>query len=337
VADTLAAQPATARERPTCFGVYHAVERIAAGGMGEVFRAEDMRDRSSVAIKTVVSSRNADAAALRREIVTLSRLDHPGIVRLRGYGVQSGGPWLALELLEGGTLVTRMSSYWPARTTDGERAPSDERPTAPVRRRRGGRSWIRSTAPYAVAGGGHLGAVLSIARQLCLALDHVHSRGLVHRDVKPANVIVDGDGRATLIDFGLACSPSDASAGELCVGTMEYAAPEQIYGGRVDHRADIYSLGCLLYELITGQIPFSGDSSGEIAERQMKHQAIPPSHLVADVPSALEDLIMSMLAKAPAQRPGSAAEIALHLARIQRRHPDAGASLDAAPLALAAG
>ena len=82
---------------------------------------------------------------------------------------------------------------------------------------------------------------------------------------------------------------------------MEYAAPEQIYGGRVDHRADIYSLGCLLYELITGQIPFSGDSSGEIAERQMKHQAIPPSHLVADVPSALEDLIMIAADSLPSQ------------------------------------
>ena len=107
--------------------------------------------------------------------------------------------------------------------------------------------------------------------------------------------------------------------GAICVGTMEYAAPEQICGGPLDHRADIYSLGCLLYELVTGQVPFRGHSMSELAERQIRREPIAPSSLMADVPGDLDDLILSMLAKLPAHRPSGAAEIGWRLARIERR------------------
>ena len=322
MSDVPALQPAAAPEGPTCFGVYRAVERIAEGGMGIIFRAQDMRGGPPVAIKTVRTSREADAIAIQREIVTLSRVRHPGIVRLRGYGVQRSGPWMALEFLDGRTLDHEMSRYWPDTTTGaGEgRLPSDERPTAPVRAPQIRSAGMRPLFP--VAGGGHLPEVFSIVQKLCLALEHLHGSGIVHRDVKPANVFLGRDGRTTLIDFGLACAASPTApmeGGAICVGTLEYAAPEQICGGPLDQRADIYSLGCLLYELVTGQVPFRGRSMSEIAERQIKREAIAPSQLMTDVPADLDELILSMLAKAPAQRPSGAAEIGWRLARIERR------------------
>ncbi len=305
------------------FGPYQVVERIAEGGMGIIFRGLDDRGGPPVAIKTVRSRRAADAAAIRREIVTLSMLRHPGIVRLHAHGLCAGAPWMAMELLEGRTLGEEMSWYWPETSTgDGERRlASDELPTAPARGL-GDRARDLARPLHPVAGGGHLTEAFSIVAQLCLALDHLHRRGLVHRDVKPANVFLRTDGRTTLFDFGLACSAVGTSMtkhSDLCVGTMEYAAPEQICGALVDRRADIYSLGCLLYELVTGRPPFRGDSTSEIAERQMKREPVAPSHLIADVPSQLEDLVMSMLAKAPARRPDSAADIGGRLANIARR------------------
>jgi len=314
---------------PICFGVYRAIERIGAGGMGIIFRAQDMRDGRAVAIKTVRSAREADALAIRREIVTLSALNHPGIVRMHGYGVQPGGPWIALELLRGRTLADELSWFWPETRGYGERPErTDERPTAPARKLRD-RLGGGARRLFPVAGGGHLAQAFSIVQHLCLALDHVHRRDLVHRDVKPANVFLRRDGRTTLLDFGLACAANETRGCALGVGTMEYAAPEQICGAVVDRRADIYSLGCLLYEMVTGRPPFRGDSSGEIAERQLKRDAAVPSQVIADVPSRLDDLIMSMLEKLPSRRPDDVADVARRLGAIARRAQPAA---DIAPI-----
>ena len=320
MSDDLPIQSAGVLPTPMLFGVYRAVERIAEGGMGMIFRAEDARGGPPVAIKTVRSAREEDAAAIGREIVTLSRLPrHPGIVRLHGYGVQRGGPWIALELLDGRTLAEELSGYWPETKGYAERRPrTDERPTVPARGR-GDRPVGQARSLFPVAGGGHLVEAFAIVRQLCGALDHLHRQDLVHRDVKPSNVFLRADGRTTLFDFGLACPANTLKGADLCVGTMEYAAPEQICGAAVDRRADIYSLGCLLYELVTGRTPFRGDSSSEIAERQVKRDPVAPSELIADVPSRLDDLILSMLAKLPMRRPDDAAEIGRRLGDIARR------------------
>jgi serine/threonine protein kinase len=318
------------REIPAGFGVYRTIERIAEGGMGVIVRAEDTRTGEQVAIKTALSTRPADAAAIEREIVALSGLHHPGIIRVRGYGVQLAGPWIALELLEGRTLADELVWYWPDTHAYGERhSRSDERPTTPGRPL-GDRRPVRARPPFPVAGGGHLAKILAIVQQLCRALAHLHRRGLVHRDVKPANVFLGRDGRTTLFDFGLVCSVNEAPDRTICVGTMEYAAPEQICGAPLDHRADIYSLGCLLYELVTGRPPFRGDSSSEIAERQIKREPLAPSHLIADVPGRLDDLILSMLAKAPSQRPVDAVEVSRRIAEIarRRRYTPAGLTID---------
>jgi serine/threonine protein kinase len=334
VADALVFTPAAAGDEPVRFGVYRVLERIAQGGMGLIYRCEAVGGGPPVAIKTVRSPREVDAAAIRREIVTLAHLDHPGIVRLQAHGTRAGAPWLAMELLEGRTLREEMSWYWPETSGgDSERLQrTDERPTTPARGLQD-RPRDPERPPFPVAGGGHLAETFSIVGQLCLALDHLHGRGLVHRDVKPANVFLRTDGRATLFDFGLACSAIAGASNDLCVGTMEYSAPEQVCGAAVDRRADIYSLGCLLYELVTGQLPVRGGSSSEIAERQVRFEPVAPSLLIADVPSQLEDLVMSMLAKAPAHRPDSAAEIGQRLTNIARRaQQTAGIALDDPPL-----
>ena len=318
MADALAAEPAP--EGPIRFGTYRVVERIAEGGMGLILRGEDVRGGRQVAIKTVGSTRAVDAAAICREIATLSRLRHPGIVRLLGHGVSNDVPWLAMELLEGRTLAEEMAWYWP----DGEPgSASDEMPTTPFRdaadRPRGAQR-----PAHLIAGGGHLLDGVAFVARLCLALDYLHTNGFVHRDVKPSNVFLGRDGRTTLFDFGLACRAAAANGNELCVGTMEYAAPEQISASPVDHRADVYSLGCLLYELVAGRPPFTGDTSAEIAERQLKRDPVAPSQFIADVPSQLEGLIMTMLAKSPARRPDSAADISESLGNIARRIRERG-------------
>ena len=329
MSDAFALATPDAVEEPICFGTYRVLGRIAEGGMGLVLRGQDMRSGRQVAIKTVRSPRVSDAAAIRREIVALSNLCHPGIVRLYAHGVSTGMPWMAMELLAGCTLGEEMSWYWPEPArSDEPRARTDEVPTAPACGLRD-RAVDQGQRLFPAAGGGHLAEVFSTVAQICLALDHLHRHGMVHRDVKPANVFLRDDGRTTLFDFGLACSASSPRGSELCVGTMEYAAPEQICGFPVDRRADIYSLGCLLYELVTGRPPFRGDSSSEIAERQMKREPVAPSHLIADVPGQLEDLVMSMLAKTPAHRPDSAIEVGQRLASIARRTQQvSGAPID---------
>jgi len=313
VADALAAQPA--QEGPIRFGTYRVVERIAEGGMGLILLGQDERGGAQVAIKTVSSTRAADAAAICREIAALSRLRHPGIVRLVAHGVANDVPWMAMELLEGRTLAEEMAWYWP----DGEPgSPSDEMPTTPFRDA-ADQPRAAERPAHLIAGGGHLLDGVAFVARLCLALDYLHRNGFVHRDVKPSNVFLGRDGRTTLLDFGLACRAAAANGNELCVGTMEYAAPEQISASPVDRRADIYSLGCLLYELVAGRPPFMADTSAEIAERQLKRDPVAPSQFIADVPSQLEGLIMAMLAKSPARRPDNAAAVGELLVNIVRR------------------
>jgi eukaryotic-like serine/threonine-protein kinase len=337
--------PAEAPGGPVRFGDYRVLSRIAEGGMGILLRGQDCVDGRIVALKTVRSARPADAAGIRREVAALRRVDHPGIVRLFDDGVWSGMPWLAMELLEGRTLCHEIFSLWPEGSgslLEGGGAPrqrSEELPTTPTcnrasRMRELGSAW---PAPSSVAAG-RLDDVFSIFAQLCLALDHLHGHGLVHRDLKPTNVMIGDDGHATLFDFGLACPApepgAERSGGDLCVGTMEYAAPEQILGEQVDSRADIYSLGCMLYEMCTGQRPFDGDTSHDVAENQLRRDPRSPSDLVADMPCALEELILQMLSKRREDRPATAAEVGQRLARVARRvHSSAFGRIDLAFLA----
>jgi serine/threonine protein kinase len=285
-----------------------------------------------VAMKTPRNGGRAEIAGLLHEARALKQMSHPGIVRLHGDGTWDGMPWLALELLEGRTLLDELEALWelsPAGQVGSEtrRRRSEELPTVPGRLLAPGMVYspaLRTGRPPAAAG--RLSEVAFIVVQLAMILDHVHARGLVHRDVKPANVFLGaGAGairRVTLLDFGLACRasvPRPAHAGEsLCVGTMQYAAPEQILGEPVDARTDVYSLGCVLYELVTGRRPFEGDSSHDVAQKHLHREPVRPSDLVTNLPWQLEDLVMEMLAKKPADRPATAGAAGARLARAVR-------------------
>ena len=298
--------------------------------MGIVHRALEMATGRMAAIKTPRRAAPAASAILRSEAETLKRLDHPGIVRLLADGVTDGIPWMAMELLEGRTLSDEIEAIWApvgdrrARTSSGWF--TDETPTAPARAAM--RRPLPSRRPGDAARGAaanRLGEIAAIVVQVATILEHLHGRGLVHRDVKPANVFLRGGAgheRVSLLDFGLACGTNTIPFGEsssLCVGTMHYAAPEQIIGDPVDGRADIYALGCVLYELVTVECPFDGASNDELAQKHLHAEPRRPSLLVSGLPWPIEELVMEMLAKDPAKRPASAADAGARLARAVAR------------------
>jgi serine/threonine protein kinase len=313
-------------EAPDSLGFYDVLGLIAEGGMGKILRGRDRLSGLPVALKTVRSQRRADAASIRREILALSRMSHPGIIRFVAEGGWRGMPWMALELLEGRTVCDEIDLLWrkgPEGLFQAQhgRCRSEDVPTMPAHFRAVRRSPVpaaRNTLPLAAAG--RLHDVVGIAANLCVALDYVHGLGLVHRDVKPSNVFLGDDGRVTLLDFGLVCpargAPGSCESADSCVGTMEYAAPEQIRGEPVDARADLYSLGCMLYELVTGRRPVDATEPSALGERPGAKDPLAPSALVAGVPRPLEELVFAMLAKRPEDRPASAAIVGAALATI---------------------
>jgi tetratricopeptide (TPR) repeat protein len=233
-----------------------------------------------VALKVLETLAPRDLEGFRREIYTLSRLRHPGLVRIVDHGIEAGIPWYAMELVAGMTLEER----WHGRTP-GEDA-SERR------------------------------AALRILCRLCLTLAFLHGEGVVHRDLKPGNVLIRADGEPVLIDFGLAAPFGTGRevleiGGELA-GTLAYMAPEQIRGEFVDARADLYSLGCLLYEALTGAPPFEG-SAAEVMHGHLADPPVPPTERAADVPAALSALVLRLLAKTPRERIGYALDVATGL------------------------
>ena len=163
-----------------------------------------------------------------------------------------------------------------------------------------------------------LDEIVSLARQICAALDHAHSHNIVHRDLKPENVLITSDGAAKLTDFGLARSVSSRVTSEGTItGTVFYLAPELALGQPYDGRVDLYALGVMLYELTTGQLPFSGDEPMAIITQHVYVRVIPPRAHRADLPPALDTLIVRLLSKQPDERPASAAEVRQALERLQ--------------------
>jgi serine/threonine protein kinase len=293
--------------------------------MGRLYRALDTVNCRMVALKTPRANTLAESASLLREAATLKRLHHPGIVRLYADGTWDGVPWMAMELLEGRTLLAEMQAIWDGverpcagagrkwRSREISTTPGRVRPATPA----SPATPSAPSAPRPVAAAGRLRAAASIIVELSTILDHLHGRGLVHRDIKPANVFLRNGARVTLLDFGLVCRASYArpiGGDHLCVGTMEYAAPEQIVGDAVDARSDVYSMGCILYELVTGLRPFDGDSGHEVAQQHL-HRAPPaPSTFVSDLSGPIEHLLLEMLAKNPDHRPDSAGAAGRRLA-----------------------
>lgn len=280
--------------------------------MGLVWRARHAETGILAAVKTLGAPDERRAAAVRREIAALAAIDHPGIVRVLDHGVSDGMPWLAMELVAGPTMRVALPVDVTGGSTLGASADTmvldDLEADAPAPR-----------AQRVAVTSGALLPRLTLARRLCSPLAFLHGEGLIHRDVKPDNVIVREDGTPVLVDFGLAVAQGEGRevlAGEAVrAGTIAYMAPEQVAGEPVDARADLYALGCVLFELVTGRPPYDGDAMA-IAHAHLRGSPTRPSELVDGVPEALDALILKLLARDPRDRPGTAEAVAVVLARL---------------------
>lgn len=309
---------------PTQFGPYVVTGTLGQGGMGVVYRARDPKADGFVAIK---APRYVDAAVVARtraEMHALSRIHHPAIVRYLAGGSREGLPWYAMELLEGRTLRGLIAELWASPGVDVSTL-------APASGSGGGATWVDSMEGDAMAplpavgpldhGGrppaanGRLTEVLTLFRRLCPPLSLLHAQGIVHRDLKPENVFLRPSGAPVLMDLGLislsrgGLGREKLEVGGLMAGTLSYMAPEQSYGLLVDARADLYALGAMLYEAVTGRLPITGGALQEMLTRIRTVTPPPASHLVEGVPAALDELLMALLAKDVRRRIGHADDV----------------------------
>jgi serine/threonine protein kinase len=255
---------------------YRIVALAGRGGMGEVYRAEDLRLSQIVAIKFLPEAVSKDASALARfhaEVRIARQVSHPNVCRMFDIGDAEGITFLTMEYVDGedlASLVRRIGRLSPAKATE-------------------------------------------IARQVCAGLAAAHERGVIHRDLKPANVMLDSAGRIRITDFGLAGIAATIQVAEVRAGTPAYMAPEQLAGKEVTVRSDLYSLGLVLYEILTGKRAFEASTLPELMRLREESAPSKPSSVVRDLDPLLERVIMRCLEKDPALRPTSALQVAAAL------------------------
>ncbi|MEV0234785.1 Stk1 family PASTA domain-containing Ser/Thr kinase [Nonomuraea sp. NPDC050786] len=265
---------------------------VGRGGMAEVYRARDIRLDRIVAIKTLRSDLARDhtfQARFRREAQSAASLNHPAVVAVydTGEDVTDGAPvpYIVMEYVDGRTLRDLLRQ--------------DKR-LLPER-------------------------AVELVDGILRALDYSHRGGIVHRDIKPANVMITRAGDVKVMDFGIARAMADSAATMTqtaqVIGTAQYLSPEQARGERVDARSDIYSTGCVLYELLTGQPPFTGDSPVAIAYQHVREEPIPPSQIDRDIPQWADAIVLKAMAKDPAHRYQSAGEMRADIQRAMSGMP----------------
>ncbi|HKY38957.1 MAG TPA: protein kinase, partial [Polyangiaceae bacterium] len=309
------------------FGPYRLEARLGGGGMGVVYRGRHEASGRAVALKTIRTRSTELVAALRREVQVLAGLSHPGIVRVLDQGLTDGTPWYAMELVEGHALSSLL--HEPTRTQT-EVALGRLRSTTPLldanQQATGVSSPTSASAPEADRYRPPLKELLRVMRKVCIALRFLHSHGLVHRDLKPANILIQNSGNPVLVDFGLVGQFRDNSGREVLettvsAGTLAYMAPEQALGSLVDARADLFSLGCILYECIVGEHPFRREATYDASVRPPPA----PSTRVEGVSAELDALVLGLLARDVRDRVGYAEDVAAALDRVMQVTPLASA------------
>lgn len=257
-------------------GRYEVKSILGMGGMGVVYRAYDTELGEPVAIKTLKSDAMAgDSTLLQRfkdEIRLARKITHRNVVRTHDLGEVEGLYYITMEFVEGTSLKHLISS--------------------------------RGVLPVPVT--------VTLGKQLCRALEVAHEQGVIHRDIKPQNLIVEPSGTLKVMDFGiarLATRTDGVTQAGMAIGTPEYMAPEQLLGDSVDYRADLYAAGCVLFECLTGRPPFTADSPITLVAKQLEETPPAPGSINAEVPDQLSQLVLRTLSKNPGERPQSAAEL----------------------------
>jgi serine/threonine protein kinase len=271
-------------------GPYEILALLGAGGMGEVYRARDTRLGRDVAIKVLPAGFATDPERLGRfeqEARAVAALDHPNILAIHDAGSHEGSPYIVTELLEGESLQARLQTG-----------------ALPPRK------------------------AIEVAVQLCSGLAAAHEKGIIHRDLKPANVFIRKDGHVKIVDFGLAKlvenrlrpeevaqapTLTEATGVGVALGTVGYMAPEQVRGLPVDHRADVFALGCVLYEMLSGQRAFKGPTPADTLSAILSKDPPSLSGPGSDIPPALQGIVSQCLEKRPEDRFSSAHDLALAL------------------------
>src|SRR5919109_4314259 len=287
-------------------GRYRILRKLGAGGMANVYLAEDEDLGRRVAIK-ILNDRYANdelfVERFRREAKSAAGLSHPNIVSIYDRGEAEGTYYIAMEVIEGRSLKELILT--------------------------------RGALPVDTA--------IGYAKQLLEALRFAHRHGIIHRDIKPHNVLVSADQhvkanepRLKVTDFGIARHGASqmTEAGSI-MGTAQYLSPEQARGAPVTASSDLYSLGIVLYEMLTGKVPYGGESAIEIAMKHLNDAPKPPSALRPDIPPALDDVVLRSLAKVPEDRYQTAEELADDLQRVEAGLPVARATSEAATALLA--
>ncbi|HPU45956.1 MAG TPA: protein kinase, partial [Thermoclostridium sp.] len=267
---------------------YSILSEIGSGGMARVYKAQDRYLQRHVAVKILKDEFKHDADFLKRfekEAQAAASLTHPNIVQIYDVGTDNGNYYIVMELVEGITLKEYIKKV-------------------------GALDWKEA---------------VSITIQICSALSKAHSRGIVHRDIKPQNILITSDGIPKVTDFGIARAASaDTATMKLdTIGSVHYSSPEQVCGGYIDEKSDIYSIGVTFFEMVTGRLPFDGESSVSVA---LKHiQDIPPlpTDVKPGIPSALNTIVMKAMAKSRKDRYQSASELIQDLENLTGKPSDA--------------
>lgn len=251
---------------------YEIAGRVGSGGMADVYKAKDHKLNRFVAMKVLKPEFSADTNFIKkfqREAQAAAGLAHPNIVNVFDVGEDQGINYIVMELVEGITLKEYISKK--------------------------GKLTVKEAT--------------SIAIQVAMGLEAAHNRNIVHRDIKPQNIIISTDGKVKVTDFGIARAASSNTISTNAMGSVHYSSPEQVRGGYSDYKSDIYSLGITMYEMVTGKVPFDGDTTVAIAIKHLQDEMLPPSEFVPELPHSLEEIILKCTQKSPDRRYSTLAEL----------------------------